>query len=287
MDTFHPSTHREITIRPRVTFVVSHPPATYETYGDGLPSGADLLPSSEISPDSDIIYTSGYRKGMMTYAYVQQAYAADQDEQLEVKAVIPLAQQELDGTHNGHPAKLEYLMKPDGHLVLAHVIQIQNEDTGTWYEVFMDAHSGQLLSLNDFNLTTEQYTVLPIPGEAVPPDGFKMLTDPAHTVASPSIIADPGWYSVSTSSTTTTAGNNVIAYKGDQNSTTDQSSATLNFNYSFDASKDPTDANNLNAAHVNAFYIANTFHDFTKRYGFTEDAFNFQEYNFNEKVTEF
>ncbi|KAJ7907175.1 peptidase M36, partial [Mycena leptocephala] len=38
---------------------------------------------------------------------------------------------------------------------------------------------------------------------------------------------------------------------------------------------------NLNAARVNAFYVANTFHDFTYRYRFTEDAFNFQEYNFN------
>jgi extracellular elastinolytic metalloproteinase len=78
------------------------------------------------------------------------------------------------------------------------------------------------------------------------------------------------------------SGNNCIAYKGDDDSsTTKQSSATLNFNYAFDASKEPTDTTNLDAARVNAFYIANKFHDFTYRYGFTEDAFNFQQYNFD------
>ena len=75
-------------------------------------------------------------------------------------------------------------------------------------------------------------------------------------------------------------GNNVIAYKGDTSSTTAQSSATLNFNYAVDATKmDPAD--NIDAARVNAFYIANTVHDFLYRYGFTEEAFNFQQYNFN------
>lgn len=44
--------------------------------------------------------------------------------------------------------------------------------------------------------------------------------------------------------------------------------------------KDPAD--NISAARVNAFYIANTVHDFFYRYGFTEVAFNFQQYNFNQ-----
>ena len=44
--------------------------------------------------------------------------------------------------------------------------------------------------------------------------------------------------------------------------------------------KDPAD--NIDAACVNAFYIANTVHDFFYRYGFTEVAFNFQQFNFNK-----
>ena len=37
---------------------------------------------------------------------------------------------------------------------------------------------------------------------------------------------------------------------------------------------------NVDAARVNAFYIVNTMHDVAYRYGFTEDAFNFQTNNF-------
>jgi len=63
-----------------------------------------------------------------------------------------MVEKKLNGARNGHPAKLEYLANPNGHLSLVHVIQIQNETSGTWYEAFMDAHSdsGQLLSLTDF-----------------------------------------------------------------------------------------------------------------------------------------
>ena len=103
-----------------------------------------------------------------------------------------------------------------------HAIQIKNDNLGTHYEAFVDAHSGQLLSLTDFvcyasvsqscnsfmdrvaDLALEQYTVLPTPGGAAPPDGFQVLTDPADTKASPSIIDWPGWHSVSTTSKPTT-----------------------------------------------------------------------------------
>lgn len=68
---------------------------------------------------------------------------------------------------------------------------------------------------------------------------------------------------------------------GDESSTTSQSSATLNFNYKMDATKtNPVD--NIDAARVNAFYVSNKVHDFFYRYGFTEEAFNFQQYNFDK-----
>lgn len=49
-----------------------------------------------------------------------------------------------------HPATLEYLARPDGSVALVHVVQIQNEETGTWYEAFVDAHSRTILSVTDF-----------------------------------------------------------------------------------------------------------------------------------------
>jgi len=77
-----------------------------------------------------------------------------------------------------------------------------------------------------------------------------------------------------------TSGNNVAAFRNRQLSV--QTSDGLNFNDTYDDSKDPTDPVNLNAARQNAFFVLNVMHDFSYRYGFTEDAFNFQVNNFDK-----
>lgn len=105
-----------------------------------------------------------------------------------------------------------------------------------------------------------------------PLQGFQTLTDPADSLASPN-----GWHNDGTTTYTTTRGNNVLAYK--TSSTTGevgQSSATDNFIYPWTSSAAPTTTGNVDAAVVNGFYIGNTIHDLTYRYGFTEAAFNFQ-----------
>ncbi len=72
---------------------------------------------------------------------------------------------------------------------------------------------------------------------------------------------------------------------------TSQSGTGLVFNYPQSASTAPTTTANVNAARVNAFYIVNSIHDITYKYGFTEAAFNFQNNNFgkggkaNDRVT--
>ena len=156
-----------------------------------------------------IRYTSGYRTGNMTYAYVQQTLevvkhgigininravaniawkgdlvvafghsfvkiigessqpqftnpliifvttedfitSGNVDQILHIDTAIERAEDALNGKHNGHPPKLEYFLHPDGHLALAHVIQIQNENLGTWFKGFIDAYSGELLSSFNF-----------------------------------------------------------------------------------------------------------------------------------------
>ena len=69
---------------------------------------------------------------------------------LHIDTAIERAEHAMNGNHNGHPPKLEYFLHPDGHLALAHVIQIQNENLGTWVEAYIDAHSGDHLSSNNF-----------------------------------------------------------------------------------------------------------------------------------------
>ena len=55
--------------------------------------------------------------------------------------------------------------------------------------------------------------------------------------------------------------------------------STGSFVYVADPDQDPTIAENVNAAIVNAFYVVNTVHDISYLYGFTEAAFNFQNDN--------
>ncbi|KAJ7065817.1 Fungalysin metallopeptidase-domain-containing protein [Mycena amicta] len=203
---------------------------------------------------------------------------------ISLSAAIAAAESALAGTFNSHPATLEFLALEDGSVALTHVMQIQNEETGTWVEAFVDAHSGEVLSVVDF-VTQASYLVLPIQEEILT-QGFQTLVDPQDTLASPD-----GWHSDGTTNTTTTAGNNVIAFKGTQTNLTSQSSTGLVFNYPQNAAAAPTTQANVDAARTNAFYLSNTIHDYSYRYGFTEAAFNFQNNNFgkggagNDRVT--
>lgn len=45
---------------------------------------------------------------------------------------------------------LEYVAQQDGSLKLAHVLQVRNEEAGTWYEAFVDAHTADVISVTDF-----------------------------------------------------------------------------------------------------------------------------------------
>lgn len=211
----------------------------------------------------------------------------------------------MEATYNGQNATLEYLVQSDGSIALTHVIQVQNEETSAWYEAFIDAHSGEILSVSDFVADASvrlhsclclrvfivyiQYTVVPTTKHSFA-DGLETLVDPADLTSSPL-----GWHDAGFGNSTSTSyvaniifdwlvltllrGNNVLAFKGQ--SVTAQTTSGLNFNDKYDDTLDPTDATNLNAARVNGFYILNVMHDFSYRYGFTEDKFNFQLNNFD------
>ncbi|KAH8981283.1 Fungalysin metallopeptidase-domain-containing protein [Lactarius hatsudake] len=215
-------------------------------------------------------------------SFVKPSGSANQTPTVSLSDAIATAEKALDGTHNGHPATLEFLIQPDGFATLTHIIQIQNERAGTWVEAFVDAHSNKVVSVTDF-VAKASYLVLPFNKEILT-QGFQTLTDPQDLTAS-----SLGWHNDGTTSTTTTAGNNVFAAKG--KTATLQSSATLNFIYTQDAAQAPTVAANVAAAVVNAFYIVNSVHDLTYRYGFTESTFNFQTNDFgkgglgNDRVT--
>ncbi|KAG1764444.1 Fungalysin metallopeptidase-domain-containing protein [Suillus occidentalis] len=101
--------------------------------------------------------------------------------------------------------------------------------------------------------------------------------------------------------TNTTWGNNVFAHENWEGRNSwmynrrpegtpegdDMSISAVHYNYTYSPSpKDNTEDNMVDArAHIDAtvaqlFYTSNMFHDLTYRYGFTEEAGNFQQYNF-------
>ncbi|KAH9020575.1 Fungalysin metallopeptidase-domain-containing protein [Lactarius pseudohatsudake] len=111
------------------------------------------------------------------------------------------AEQALKGTYNGHNTTLEFVVQSNGYAALSHVIQIQNDTAGTWYEAFIDAHNNTLLSVTDF-VARSSYRVLPI-HEQDPTQGFQTVIDPQDMSASPN-----GWHQEFSTTTNLTAPNN-------------------------------------------------------------------------------
>lgn len=69
---------------------------------------------------------------------------------IALEDAITKAENTLFGKFNEHPPTLEFVVKKDGSLALTHVVQIQNDETGAWFEAFVDAHSGEVIQLTDF-----------------------------------------------------------------------------------------------------------------------------------------
>ncbi|KAF8877846.1 metallo proteinase 10 [Gymnopilus junonius] len=207
-----------------------------------------------------------------SFVETQNAKIAPTTPTIKWQSVLPQIEQSLQGRYNGIGVTLEYLVQSDGSLVLTHVIQIQNETQG-WYEAYVDAHSGRLVAVTDF-VAHASYTVIPVTKKS-PVDGVETITDPEDVESSPF-----GWHSIGNGNTTTTSGNNVLSFQGQEPAS--QTSAVLNFNPTYNVTSSPTVSSNIDAANTNAFFIANTIHDFAYRYGFTEAAFNFQLENFGK-----
>ncbi|KAF9057050.1 Fungalysin metallopeptidase-domain-containing protein [Panaeolus papilionaceus] len=211
-------------------------------------------------------------------SFVNATSIADPNPTFSWRSVLPDLERKLDSPLLDNNATLEYVVKDDGSVALANVIQLRNETLGSWYEVFIDGHTGDILSINDF-VADASYTVVPITKISFD-DGVETLQDPADLQASPF-----GWHSTGFGDSTVGSGNNALVFLDGaqgQGRFVNQTSDGLNFDYTYDDNNDPRTEENQNAARVNAFYVANTVHDVAYRYGFTEINFNFQMDNFDK-----
>ncbi len=148
-----------------------------------------------------------------------------------------------------------------------------------WYEILLDAHTGELLLRHNLYLFEAQGTIY----TEAPDKGARQLVS---FVGDTVINTAAGWMGTST----VTTGNNVEAYlDADANNAPDNnngtglsvghaSAANQDFTFPFSTAVDPR--TQQAAVVTNLFYFNNIMHDFSYGLGFTETSRNFQVNNF-------
>ncbi|KAF8751137.1 Fungalysin metallopeptidase (M36) [Rhizoctonia solani] len=279
------TTHRVRSVGPsKVKLTSYHPPATFEAYGvEGVAhplakrgvtdaSSAEAAKSfleDKLGVKADALShkggharecgSQGDKVTSFGASFVKPKSVAAAEPKLTKEDAISKAESTTGAKYNDWPTSLEYFAKDSDHVVLAHVVQVQNAETSEWYEIFVDANSGEVVNVIDF-VSDASYRVVPLNVQD-PEKGYSVQTDPADTTASPN-----GWHQ--TGSTTT--------------SNTRATTATNNYDYAYNSAVSPTTSPNVDAARVNAFYTGNMVHDLTYKYGFTEAAYNFQNDNYGK-----
>lgn len=178
-------------------------------------------------------------------------------------------------------AELQYVPTENGSAKLSWGLVIRTPDGHHWYDLGIDAETGELLSQADW-VYRDSYTVVAMPSEH-PNDGFmRTVTNPADLLASPF-----GWHDtngVAGAEFTDTRGNNVDAHLdrnaddvADPGSRPDGGPG-LDFNTPFDPTLTPLQ--NAVPAVTDLFYWNNILHDVHYQYGFTPAAGNFQLNNY-------
>ncbi|MBL0342007.1 MAG: M36 family metallopeptidase [Bacteroidetes bacterium] len=206
--------------------------------------------------------------------------------------------------------QLVYRAMDDG-IFLAWDVSIELNNEPHWWNVRIDALTGNYLDKNDWTVNCSfddpndncathehellepaapfspllpppplgEYNVYPFPAEAPSFGGRSNLINPEDLTSSPF-----GWHDVDGvvgNEYTITRGNNVHAYEDANNDNLpgySPNSATLQFNYPVDLTQAPLV--NQDASITNLFYLNNRIHDVLHHAGFTEAAGNFQQNNY-------
>lgn len=216
---------------------------------------------------------------------------------------------------NGKMVKQRLVYVNDnGVLKLAYNFSFPDPDTSNYWDILIDANTGNIISKTDLNLSCNfrhdaysrdnnhfqnhligpafehskntfsllapdnaSYNVFPLPIEAPTFGSRSVLNNPWILSASPE-----GWHYDGTARYTITRGNNVYAYEDNAAVNTagfsPDAGSSRNFNYYFGINDDPF--TNQSASITNLFYLNNRIHDIFYTFGFTPPARNFQNTNF-------
>lgn len=200
---------------------------------------------------------------------------ADSKPKITVDAAVASALKSLSGVSTGKETSLKYYATDDGSLALTHSVEMKLKGNDHTVRAFVNAQNGNIEGMFDFT-NNLQFRVSPINSQD-PSKDFELLTDPEDLEASPQ-----GWNNFQGQETGQLLGNNAVSFIDDPNTGVGSESSTGVFDFNLNVNQDPTLAVNQNASRTNAFFVVNTVHDIAYRYGFTEEAFNFQQDNFGK-----
>jgi extracellular elastinolytic metalloproteinase len=197
-----------------------------------------------------------------------------------IEVIIPLseavktAEELLDGTKDQIEATLGFLQISPSKLVYVHQFQVRNRRAVTWYHVSVDAHNGQVVQVVDY-VRKASYEVIKLP-HMTPLDGFSIVTNPNDKDSSPI-----GWHNDGDKIYKTTQGNNAdVQIQGKEMFR--PYSKNFTFLSNWHATQKPNSESDKTASAINLFYLINTMHDITYKFGFTEASGNFQTNNFGK-----
>lgn len=179
-------------------------------------------------------------------------------------------------SHDPIPVKLVYASREGGGAELAWNMVIREPRGRHWWDVLVDAETGNLLEQVDW-VFHDSYLVFPLPLQD-PDDGPRSTElDPADPVAS-----SRGWHDDGTTQFFGTIGNNASAQEdidgNNQGGFQPQGGVLRTFEFPLEPGLAPEF--NQSAAITNLFYWTNLLHDLHYQYGFDEASGNFQENNF-------
>jgi len=208
------------------------------------------------------------------------------------------------------PVKKMYILTADHKLRMAWDLSILTKEGNHWWNVSIDAQTGEILEKNDWMLTCNfdhghkskqnttlqyknqdietlsntndgsQYRALPLGVESPNHGSTVLLNQPADPVASPF-----GWHDtdgIAGAEFTITRGNNVLASEDRNADNLPGFSPDGGTNLAFDFPYNPNLPPSLyqEAAITNLFVWNNFNHDLWYAYGFDEDSGNFQQTNY-------
>ena len=177
------------------------------------------------------------------------------------------------------PVELAYVRTDDDRVRLAWTLVARTPDGRHWWNLFVDAVTGDVLRAYDW-MSRDSYTVVPLPLESLDEGPRATEVDVAEPVASPF-----GWHDtngIAGPESFETVGNNVTAQEdgsGDDGiGLRPNGGSGLVFDPPLDLALQPP--GNFEAAVTNLFYWTNRMHDIAYHAGFDEAAGNFQQNNY-------